>query len=61
MLQKQLNSKRLDAMFKSVGAKVETLGVGDKISPSEAQADCPRPLPPSLKRIAALLTTAAPW
>ncbi|KAF1359940.1 hypothetical protein EJ07DRAFT_177807 [Lizonia empirigonia] len=61
MLQKQLNPKRLDAMFKSIGAKVESLGVGDQISPSEAQADCPRPLPPSLKRIAALLTTAAPW
>ncbi|UPX15930.1 uncharacterized protein EKO05_0006361 [Ascochyta rabiei] len=60
-LQKLLSPKRLDVMFKSIGAQVESLSARDEISMSEAQADGPRPPPPSLKRIAALLTTAAPW
>ncbi|XPS72097.1 hypothetical protein M3J09_004267 [Ascochyta lentis] len=60
-LQKHLNSKRLDAMFKSIGARVESLSASDEIVPSEAQADCLRPLSTSLEPIAALLTTVAPW
>ncbi|KAF2629724.1 hypothetical protein BU25DRAFT_408991 [Macroventuria anomochaeta] len=60
-LQKQLSPRKLDAMFKSIGAQVESLDANSELSPSEAQANNHRPLPPSLKRIAALLTSAAPW
>jgi hypothetical protein len=48
-------------MFKSIGAQVESLDAGTEISPSEVQANNHRPLPPSLKCIATLLLTAAPW
>ena len=60
-LQKQLSLKRLSVLFKSIGAQVDSLEGNAEISPSEAQANNQQPLPPSLKRIAALLTSAAPW
>jgi hypothetical protein len=60
-VQAQLNSERLDTIFKSIGAQVQTLGASDEILPHEAQVNGQRLLPPSLKRIAALLETAAPW
>jgi len=60
-LQRQLSSKKLDAMFKSIGARVDLLDTDTDLSPSESHADRDRSLPVSLKRIAALLTAAAPW
>ena len=60
-LHKQLSPRKIDLMFKSIGAQVTVLERDAQISPSEAQAEQKRPLPPSLKRIAALLTYAAPW
>ncbi|KAF1929333.1 uncharacterized protein M421DRAFT_100445 [Didymella exigua CBS 183.55] len=60
-LQNQLSPKRLDVMFKSIGAQIELLETDAEILPSEAHAKNERLLPPSLKRIATLLTLAAPW
>lgn len=60
-LHKQLSPRKIDLMFKSIGAQVTSLEGDIEISASEAQAKQKRPLPPSLKRIAALLTCAAPW
>ncbi|KAF3048299.1 hypothetical protein E8E12_011650 [Didymella heteroderae] len=60
-LQKQLNAKRLDVIFKSIGAQVDNMKVDAEIIPTEAHAKNERPIPPSLKRIAMLLTSAAPW
>jgi hypothetical protein len=60
-LRKQLNPKRLDAMFKSIGAQINSLEVDAEIIPTEAHAKNERPIPSSLKRIALLLTSAAPW
>ncbi|KAL1600993.1 hypothetical protein SLS59_005659 [Nothophoma quercina] len=41
-LQKQLSPKRLDIMFKSIGAQVESLDADIEIAPSEAQANTAR-------------------
>ncbi|KAF3008760.1 hypothetical protein E8E13_010161 [Curvularia kusanoi] len=60
-LQKQLSPRKLDLMFKSIGAHVAVLENDAEISPSEAEGTHEQPLPPSLRRIAALLTCAAPW
>ena len=56
-LHKQLSPRKIDP----IGAQVTVLERDAQISPSEVQAEQKRPLPPSLKRIAALLTYAAPW
>ncbi|KAJ4988800.1 hypothetical protein SVAN01_05777 [Stagonosporopsis vannaccii] len=60
-LQKLLTPQRLDAMFKSIGAQVDSLDTDAELSPSASQATGNRSLPMSLKRIAALLTATAPW
>jgi hypothetical protein len=60
-LQSQLDIAKLDTAFASIGAQVEILNAVEELLPTEAQASTPQLLPPSLKRIAALLTAAAPW
>ena len=60
-LHKQLSPRKIDLMFKSIGAQITSLEGDAEISSSEAQAKQKQPLPPSLKRIAALLNYAAPW
>jgi hypothetical protein len=60
-LHKQLSPRKIDLMFKSIGAQVTSLEGDAEISPSEAHAKQKQSLPSSLKRIATLLTYAAPW
>ncbi|KAH6618728.1 hypothetical protein C7974DRAFT_36034 [Boeremia exigua] len=60
-LQKQLSPKKLDFMFTSLGAHIDSLNDNAEISPSELHAHSEQALPPALKRIAILLTSAAPW
>ncbi|KAF2829752.1 hypothetical protein CC86DRAFT_403093 [Ophiobolus disseminans] len=59
-LQKLLDRNRLDAIFRTLGGDVKSLGAGVELSLDAPSARLPS-LPPSLKSTLRLLGSAAPW
>lgn len=57
-----LDSKRLDAIFKTIGTNITQLEANTQLLPlSVPQSEIKTFVPPFLKQITRLLTRAAPW